>query len=161
MGEFDDDGELLRRRHRDPEPRLEARLVETRQHAARVRGLELRERVAAAVRGGLVEAAELLAELAVVPQDERDASRGKLARERELDDLVRRLELRRAGIAVAPDPHRDLVEAEAGGVEDDGAERSLETNRQREVAAERSGLEIGLEMEVVLDRTDVTGQTKS
>ena len=145
----------------DTEARLERGLVEAGKDAARVRGLALRESVAAPVRARRVEAAEVLIQAAVEGEHEDGVAGRQREREAEPDRLV---------VAPRGDPRRPLLAANArdgardvqvGGVEDDLGARPLEPHRDRHLAAERAALEIRRELEVVLHRPDIGRQTET
>ncbi len=147
------------RRHRDPEARLHRGLVEAREEAPRVGGLELRERVALALVARGVEAAQVVAQLARERELYLDLAGSYRSREAERDRLTlgTRLDARAEQALVGRDARAG--DAQLGGVQLDRAHRRAELHRDLQFAAVLgSALGIDVEVQVVVARDDVAGE---
>src|SRR5205085_8107809 len=124
-------------------------------HAARVRRLALRERVALPVRGGGVEAAEVLVQRRLPGEGERRLARRQAAREGERRALVVAREPDPDAHLLTADPRRRARDLHVGGMEGDLGTGLTEGERDADLAREAPGVEIGSQVEVVEDGTDV------
>ena len=146
---------------RQPEARLEGGFVEAGEDAARVGRLALAEGVVTAVGAGRVEAAEVLVEASGEAEDEPHLARRQRAREPKRDGLVGGVGAHAGRHLVAVEARRGALDPELGRVEDDLPARPFEPDRDLHLAAEAPGVEIDLEVDVVLARADVGGEAEA
>ena len=137
---------------------FERRLVERREHASGIRGLELTDGVAAIVRLAQIETAQLIVQDARVLQLNLRLSGRNLAGYGEGRLLARGIEryLRRLTGTTRDDRHR--VERDLRGVQGDGLCRPFEPDADALGAGERCRRQARFEGDVVVTRGDVAGQ---
>ena len=122
------------------ERRLQRRLVERREHPARVGGLELTHRVPAIVRLAEIQPPELIVQDALVLQVYLRLAGRDLTRQGERRLLPRRIERHLGGLAAATRDHADRVERDLGGIQRDRLRWPLQLHRDRARCRQRSRL---------------------
>src|SRR5262249_38276467 len=151
----------VRERDRDAEARLERRLVEAREDAPRVGRLALGEGIAAAVGLRGIEAAEMLVERGGKAQPEDHLAGRERASEAEGHGLVGAPQARARLDLPSTDLGRRGLDLQVGGMERERGPPPIEADGDPDLAREAAGVEVGLEVEVVLRRADVDGQTEA
>ena len=137
--------------------RLERRLVEAREDAARVGGLELGH----GDRPGAVQAAQARGELAAPGEVDDGGARRDLLVQREGDRLALRVGLDAAHAdRPASCPQARPVDGQLDRVQDQLAPGLVEPHLQLDPSLERAGVEVGGEMRGIAHRMRVEGQAE-